>query len=278
MYAFLRFPNFRTKAVTLSYDDGVIFDKKLIEIFNKNGLKATFNLNSGGYGIYGKLSKEEAVLLYKNSRHEIAVHGEAHYSLAEISDATATWDVLADRRDHEETYGVIVRGMAYANGSYNDKIKETLKSCGIVYARTTEATRSFDIPNDWLMWNPTCHHKDEKFDELIDRFLHSSSFCWERQEAPRIFYLWGHSYEFNNDNNWEIIEDFAKRVGNRADIWYATNIEVYEYVKAYDSLIYSVNGTRVKNPTATDVWICYYGKEVFVPAGKEVKFYDINDI
>ena len=35
MYRFLRFPNFKFKAVTLSYDDCVVFDRKLIEILDK---------------------------------------------------------------------------------------------------------------------------------------------------------------------------------------------------------------------------------------------------
>ena len=93
------------------------------------------------------------------------------------------------------------------------------------------------------------------------------------QDRPKLFYLWGHSYEFNDKDNWEIIEDFAKRIGNREDVWYATNIEVYEYVKAYDALVYSADCKRVKNPSALDVWISYYGVEVYVPAGKEVNIY-----
>ena len=31
-YAFLRFPEFKRKAVTLSYDDGTKYDEKFIEI------------------------------------------------------------------------------------------------------------------------------------------------------------------------------------------------------------------------------------------------------
>ena len=42
----MRFPGGKAKALTLSYDDGVRQDKKLIEIFNKNGIKGTFNVNS----------------------------------------------------------------------------------------------------------------------------------------------------------------------------------------------------------------------------------------
>ena len=36
-YSQMRFPNFRKKAVTLSYDDGVKFDKRLMEIMDKYG-------------------------------------------------------------------------------------------------------------------------------------------------------------------------------------------------------------------------------------------------
>lgn len=39
----------KTKVLTLSYDDGVVQDIRLIEIMNKYGLKGTFNINSGMY-------------------------------------------------------------------------------------------------------------------------------------------------------------------------------------------------------------------------------------
>ena len=37
----------KKKAVTFSYDDGVTQDRRLVELLNRYGLKATFNLNSG---------------------------------------------------------------------------------------------------------------------------------------------------------------------------------------------------------------------------------------
>lgn len=39
--------NGKNKAVTFSYDDGVTQDIQLVNLFNKYGLKCTFNLNSG---------------------------------------------------------------------------------------------------------------------------------------------------------------------------------------------------------------------------------------
>ena len=36
MYKYIRFPGFKFKALTLSYDDGVRQDKRLISIMKKN--------------------------------------------------------------------------------------------------------------------------------------------------------------------------------------------------------------------------------------------------
>ena len=43
---FMRFPGGAYKVVTLSYDDNVEEDVRLVEIMKKHGLKGTFNLNS----------------------------------------------------------------------------------------------------------------------------------------------------------------------------------------------------------------------------------------
>ena len=274
MYAFLRFPGFKKKAFTLSYDDGVIYDKRLIEIFNKNGLKATFNINSGNFGMGRRLPIDEAVELYKNSPHEVAVHGYKHRSLGEVNSVAALADVSIDRQNLEKTFGTIIRGMAYANGSFTEETLDILKRCGIVYSRTTRSTEGFDIPTNWLTLDPTCHHANPRLDELTEKFLDETPARHFYYEKPRLFYVWGHSYEFNDKDNWSLIENFAQKIGGHDNVWYATNIEIYDYVKAYESLIYSYDTELVTNPTATDVYACIYGKDVFIPAGKTVK---IND-
>ncbi len=277
MHAFLRFPDFKKRALTLSYDDGVIFDRRLMQILDAKGIKCTFNLNSGTYGNSRRFTREEAIALYKDSPHEVAVHGVHHVTLTEVDSATAVRDILLDRLDHEATYGKIVRGMAYANGRYDNNVVELLRQCGIVYARTVIGTERFDIPTDWLRLRATCHHNNPRLMELADAFLGdiNSKYAW--RDSPRLFYLWGHSYEFNDQNNWEVIEAFAEKVGGRDDVWYATNIEVYDYVKAYESLVYSADTTLVHNPSATDVWLSYYDKQVFVPAGKTAQIPKIWD-
>ena len=48
---YVRWPGFRRKALTLSYDDGVRQDARMIEILDRYGLRATFNLNGGDFAL-----------------------------------------------------------------------------------------------------------------------------------------------------------------------------------------------------------------------------------
>lgn len=269
----MRWKDFKVKAVTLSYDDGVVFDKRLIEIMDANGLKGTFNLNSGLYAQdenARRLTADSATALYKNTPHEVAVHGFKHLSLAEVDEGMMSYEIATDRQNLETQFGKIIKGMAYANGSFDDKVVEVLKRCGISYARTTQATHAFDVPEEWLKMPATCHHADPRLMELAEQFIESKprSYVWANR--PMLFYLWGHSYEFNDSNNWEIIQEFAEYVGNRDDIWYATNGEIYDYVQAFDRLQFSADGTKVYNPSVIGVYISYLGKDSYIPAGATV--------
>jgi len=269
----MRFPNFCQKAVTLSYDDGVKWDRDLIAIMSKYGLKGTFNLNSGYFAENPgerRLTAEEAIELYTSSGNEVAAHGYKHLSLAAYPRSTGMYDVILDRMELEKLVGYTVRGMAYANGSFDDEVVAMLPACGIVYARATHATEAFDLPKDWLRLHPTCHHNNPRLMELAREFVDIQPHPRWVRNLPKLFYLWGHSYEFNDSNNWHVIEEFASFIGNREDIWYATNIEIYDYVKAFEALQFSANSSFVHNPTATDVYLCYRGTNILVPSGKTV--------
>ena len=263
-HTYMRFPGGKPKALTLSYDDGVHQDIRLMEIMDRHGLKGTFNINSGLFApegtvypegqIHRRLTKSEATALYANSGHEVAVHGYLHPFLDQLPQALATYDVLRDREALEEQFGRIIRGMAYPQGTFSDAVVESLRACGIAYARTTVATEKFKIPTDWLRMPATCHHKHPKLMELATTFVEKESY------PPTLFYLWGHSYEFDINQNWNVIEEFAEFMGGREEIWYATNIEIYEYVQDYQRLEFSVRGDRIYNPSARTLWI-FLGKE-----------------
>ncbi len=268
MHTFLRFPDGKDKALTLSYDDGVIQDKRLIDILKPYGIKATFNINSGLFSeqdvtTRGRMSLAQVKDTYIGSGHEVATHAMTHPILTDLPVPRITEEVWNDRQQLETQFGGVVRGFAYPYGLFNDTVVDVLKTAGIAYARTVISTRDFRLPTDWLRLTATCHHNDPALPELTERFLNDSpsSDGW-------LFYLWGHSYEFDDRDNWQIIEDFAAKIGNREDIWYATNIEVYDYITAYRNLQFSTDKTSVYNPSCQPVWFEKDGTLIHVCAGE----------
>ncbi|MDD6735437.1 MAG: polysaccharide deacetylase family protein [Clostridiales bacterium] len=284
MDIFMRFPGGVGKALTLSYDDGNDADFTLVDIIDRYGIKCTFNLNSARFknDTEGRQRFEKLKNAYEKGGHEVAIHGESHAFMEQQPAILALTEAMHDREFFEKETGVITRGMAYPYGTWDKELIEVMKSAGIVYSRTTKATHEFDLPGEWLCLNPTCHHKDERLFELLEKFNSIDIECDTcLNKRPKMFYLWGHSYEFNNDNNWERLDEFSKKASGRDDTWYATNIEIYNYVKAYESLVFSTDGSIVQNPTAIDVWF-YRRMKTFpikdekiikAPAGECVKVF-----
>ena len=266
----MRFPEGRAKALTFSYDDNVRDNLRLIDIFNRHGMKATFNINSGLYGRGARyLSKEEFTALFADGRHEVAIHSSTHPFLGQLPSALAGYDLMKDREALEEQFGRIVRGMAYPNNSYNDEVVNALRACGVVYARTTDTTERFDLPSDWMRLPATCHHSCPRLMELAKKFVSRPTY------APQLFYVWGHSYEFEDNNNWEIIEEFTEFLAPHADeIWFATNIEIYEYVEAYRRLVFSFDGRIVHNPTARELFFLYDKAPIRILPGETLRLED----
>ena len=269
---YFMFPGFKRMAVTLSYDDAVKQDRRLISIMKQHGLKGTFNVNAGLLSGNGNhMTLDEAYALYTGSGMEVAAHGYKHLHLANVDSAIATYDVINDRVELEKLFDTVVKGMAYAYGNYSDSVVDILTMCGIEYARTVTSTEKFDIPTDWLRMPATCHHNNPRLMELAERFVEGKGQSKHWINTPRLFYLWGHSYEFDNDNNWDVIETFAEYIGSRDDIWYATNGEIYEYVTAYDRLRFSADGQLVHNPSAVTVYIEYLNNQFAIAPGETVR-------
>ena len=225
----------KMKAVTFSYDDGVTQDRRLIEVFNKYGLKGTFNINSGLLGTenvltYGgksvqhnKVSPEEIAALYKG--HEVAVHTLTHPMLPSLPEEEIIRQVEGDRLKLSELCGYEVVGMAYPGGGVNFDLRVAdiiAKHTGVKYARTTVSTFNFDLQKDLYIFAPTVHHNDtEHFMKAIDEFLSLTP------DKPQLLYIWGHSYEFDFSDNWDFLEEICRKLSGRDDIFYGTNRECF---------------------------------------------------
>lgn len=279
MHSFgLRFPNGNRRALTFSYDDATPSDLRLMELMKKYGVKCTFNVNSWFYNKdkpEGRLSKAELKAIADDPQFEIACHGHTHPHYTFLPQATVTDDILTNRKKIEEITDRIIRGFAYPYGPYNDLSEQAIKAAGIVYARTTKATKDFNLPQNWNEWHPTCHHK-QAF-ELFENFMSDVSPLIK----PLVMYVWGHSHEFERENNWELIEEFFKKCSQADGIWFATNMEIYNYVNAFRSLVFSTDGNKIYNPTRTDLWaICNTNgnsngeKIIKIPVGETVRLED----
>ena len=226
----------KKKAVTFSFDDGVTQDIRLIELLNKYGLKATFNLNSELLGRKGmlvrgdgmrishyKVHPEDVKAIYEG--HEIAAHTLTHPNLTGLEDEEIIRQVEGDRLNLSELAGYEVIGMAYPCGGVNndDRVAEIIKNnTGIKYSRTITSTNNFDLQENLFRFNPSVYYI-----QLDSMMKLGEDFVALKTEAPKIFYIWGHSYEMDlGSDYWVRLEEFFKLISGRVDIFYGTNKEV----------------------------------------------------
>lgn len=280
-YLHMRFPNSKPKAVTFSFDDGVKQDIRFANTLSKYGLKCTFNINSGFFDTPNHLTAEEIKEHILNKGHEIAIHGEYHKASGLVSPVEGIKDVLNCRMALEERFDTFIRGMAYPdtginrfqNGTTYETVKNYLTDLGVLYARALGGdNNSFAIPTDWHAWMPTSHWLHDVCDPYIDEFLAIKFDGYASQIYPRLLYIWGHSYECDRDGDkWGILEDMCKKLAHKEDTWYATNIEICEYVKAFNSLVFDAKGTKVYNPTLKTLWFIHEGKDYKIESGETIK-------
>jgi len=229
--------NGKKKALTFSYDDGVSQDIRLIEIFNKYGLKATFNLNSERLGLQTVLNRNGVNVSSKKNNaedikyiydgHEVAAHTLNHPMLTSIQDdAEVIRQVEQDRINLSELVGYEVLGMAYPGGGINcdDRVATLIKNnTPIKYARTVPVTYSFTPYNDLYQYKGTLYHHED-WDKL---FEFGKRFIELEPDEPQVFYIWGHAYEFDiYPERWELFDEFCRMMSGHKDIFYGTNLEV----------------------------------------------------
>ncbi len=223
----------KKKAITFSYDDGVVQDTRLIELLNKYGLKCTFNLNSELLGKPNYLNRQgQRINHYKihprdvreqYTGHEVAVHTLTHPDLMKLDENEIIRQVEQDRLKLSDLAGYEVVGMAYPFGTADQRVAEVIRNhTGVRYSRTVTCTDSFDPQEDLYLFDPNVYHLD--WDRM---FAKAEEFLLLTPDTPQIFYIWGHAYEMDYDSSyWCKLEDFFKLVSGHGDVFYGTNKEV----------------------------------------------------
>lgn len=228
------------KLLTFSFDDGVTQDIRFIELLDKYGLKCTFNLNSELLGKDGfltinekridhnKVRPEDVRSIYKN--HEVASHTLTHPHLTNVSEEEIIRQVEQDKKNLSELVGYDIRGFAYPGGGVNcnEFVADVIKNNTTVeFARTIIHSHNFDIQANMYLFNPTISFLKDKAEilRLCDEFIDLET------EDIKLFYIWGHSYEMDINDDWEFAESVLEKLSGRNDILYCTNSEAFDYIK-----------------------------------------------
>ena len=230
------FPGGSTKAVILSYDDGLVQDRRLVEMFNRFGLKGTFHLVSGFLDtradwlieVTGEpaeyLRADELATLFAG--HEVSSHSLTHPGLTSVSDAEVLRQVDEDRITLQQLTGQPVLSHAYPFGAHDDRVVGLLAGTSLLAARTGTQSGAFALPKDLLRWGPTTHHLNAL--PHIDRFLALES------GQPAVLLIAGHSWEFDigkDGNDWALIETICERLSGQEGVWSAGLGEVAQYLQ-----------------------------------------------
>ena len=235
------------KFFTLSFDDGITQDLRVIEILKKYDVKCiSFNINTGLYGanwewvgpaigdpsIPHQRFTEEELKTGIYDGYEVLVHTLNHPSLKNYDKRPnqIKKEVGKDADNIEELTGVRPVGMAWPGGDteYTDKtIELVLENTDIRFARGTTSTYSFELPEYFMKWMPTCSAIDPQCLTLAQQFIDAE--CTE----DMLFYVWGHAYELdlNNGKGYETFEQLVKMMSEAEDVYLVTNTEFYKIYK-----------------------------------------------
>ena len=203
------------KSFVFAIDDGTIFDKKTVAIFNKYGIKATFNLNSGLQDFVWykdwlevrRLRLEENKGIYDG--HEVASHSLTHPFLTSLSDEDVYREVGEDIDNLKNIFHREIESFSFPFDGFDERTIGIIKNLGITHIILPAIDDSFRFPID------TCHIKVTSWN--IDDALTKVQRFIEDDQAELFVYL-SHSYDYEFDGSYDKLEELCRIVSERKDI------------------------------------------------------------
>lgn len=292
------FPGWIKKALSFTIDDGNLrLDKKFIDIVRPGGITGSFNLC--GLDRMSNLTPEEYREFYRG--FEVTNHCKSHPKVILPEDNYVIADEPFDPEsaDREKIYPTGVDGVYYkffttwwgrvattdayiklidegkkelesvfGEGSVvayvwpyhsqkDQRLHDHLRAAGYASVRTTGAS-DFNLPADRMNWIYNANHKTltenaAKFDALPD-------------DGELKWFCFGvHSHDFENNNCWDVLEDFVSKYGNRPeDFWYATVRDIFEYEDAVKAA--EITESEVINHSDKELYVRIGEEKIVIPA------------
>lgn len=225
------------KYFTLSFDDGTYEDEKMIALLKKYGIKASFCINTGLMDgndvieVAGKWRRMNFEYAKKNKVYEgfdVISHGFKHKELTFLGESEIISEIRQDAQKIAELTEKSPVGFAYPGGTayYNGYITDImLSSTDIRFARDTDDTFAFYLPENFMAWKPTCSLLDDKLFSLAERFINAEA------TEDMLFYGWDHPWAITAYNAWDKVERLFKMLKEAGDIIFVSNTEFYELFK-----------------------------------------------
>ena len=192
------------KILILSFDDGTIYDRRFVEMLNKHGIRATFNLNSGledfVWEYEGKPIRRQhltdTVEQYRG--HEIASHSLHHHLLTSLDADTLRREVGEDCANLRRIFRVEQLGFGVPFTACTEREVEIISPL-VRYIRLSEFREDFQLPGD--PYHIPIHGLFNQPD------IYNRIYEFSRNALPvSLFVLAGHSYEMEMEDKWDYMD------------------------------------------------------------------------
>jgi peptidoglycan-N-acetylglucosamine deacetylase len=236
------------KIITTSWDDGHPLDLKIAEILSKYGLKGTFYIPA--FNPENEvMSVSQLVELAKS--FELGGHTKNHVYLTKVSLPTAAREI----EDCKEWLGNILGNsplcFCFPGGKLNKQVVKKVRESGFKYARTIEYLRTgvndiFRAPTTIQLFR---HSRNTYLKNAVKRcnaeglifllkyvgqevrLVDIVNYFLEKISANGgIFHLWGHSWEIEQYNLWNELEEIIKTLSRLTGFNYCSNGELTNHI------------------------------------------------
>ena len=199
------------KIFLISFDDGTVWDGRFVDLLNKYGMKATFNLNSGledyvwHYEDRFPVRRQilsETVEQYRG--HEIASHSLHHHWLNSLTPPQLSREVGEDCENLRKIFGLKEIGFGVPFTACGQREINIIKKY-VRYIRLSEFADSFALPED--PYHIPIHGLYNQPD-IRDRIA-----AFAASDLPiSLFVMAGHSYELEVLDHWGYMEELLRYI------------------------------------------------------------------
>ena len=205
------------KIVSLSFNDGTIYDLRFIELLNKYNIRATLNLNSDldnfvwyfGETPIERLKLNEVVEKYDG--HEVCSHSLTHPYFSSLSKEEIIRQVKEDCENLSKIFNRDINAFAFPFHDQTEEHIQILKeNLNLNYIRYSYFEESY-LPKDRYHIPLNALYNDNDLYEKLEKFKNNDL-------DNSLFVIAGHSYEFEVRNEWERIEELLKYLSSNKDI------------------------------------------------------------